>query len=129
LSEVPAALSYGMTKRPVKRVVPRFKTRVRRPTFFRQWRKKRNLTLEEAAEKAGMTPGNLSAMERGAQGYTQDGLEALAEAYGVPPGWLTDADPDKLDNLLPIWESAKPSERQKIVEVARTITGKTGTFN
>jgi transcriptional regulator with XRE-family HTH domain len=119
-----------MTKRPVRqRVIPRFKTRVRRPTYFRQWRKKRGYTLEEAAERAGMTPGNLSAMERGAQGYTQDGLESLAEAYGVPPGWLTDANPDNMDSLLPIWESAKPGERQKIVEVARTITGKTGTYN
>lgn len=57
-----------------KRVVPRFKTRTRRPTFFKEWRKKRGMTLEQAAEEAGMTAGNLSAMERGAQGYTQDGF-------------------------------------------------------
>jgi transcriptional regulator with XRE-family HTH domain len=129
LSDISGPLNYGMAKKTVKRVVPRFKTRVRRPTFFRQWRKKRDMTLEEAAEKAGMTPGNLSAMERGAQGYTQDGLEALAEAYGVAPGWLTDADPDKMDSLLPIWESAKPGQRVQILEIAKTITGKTGTNN
>jgi transcriptional regulator with XRE-family HTH domain len=120
-------LNYGMAKKQVKRVVPRFKTRMRRPTFFKAWRKRRGLTLEQAAEKAGMTPGNLSAMERGAQGYTQDGLEAIAEAYGVPPGWLTDANPDEIDSILPIWEAAKPTDRKKIIEIAKTITGKTGT--
>ena len=120
-------LNYSMAKKAAKRVVPRFKTRVRRKTHFKAWRKKRGMTLERAAEIAGMTPGNLSAMERGTQGYTQDGLEALADTYGVPPGWLTDVDPDDLGDILPIWEHAKPSDRQKIVDIARTITGRTGT--
>jgi transcriptional regulator with XRE-family HTH domain len=46
------------------------------------------MTLEVAAQRAGMTAGNLSAMERGTQGYTQPGLEALAEAYDCDPGQL-----------------------------------------
>lgn len=116
-------LNYGMAKK----VIPRFKARVRRRTFFKEWRKKRTMTLEQAAEAAGMTAGNLSAMERGAQGYTQDGLESLAGAYKVPPGWLTDVNPETMDDILPIWERAKPADRQKIVEIARTILGKTGT--
>lgn len=116
-------LNYGMAKK----VSPRFKTRVRRRTFFREWRKYRELTLERAAELADMTAGNLSAMERGAQGYTQDGLEALADAYKVPPGWLTDVDPETMDDILPTWQAAKPADRQKIAEIARTIVGKTGT--
>lgn len=127
MSLIETPLNYSMAKRTTKRVIPRFKNRTRRPTFFKDWRKKRGMTLERAAELAGMTPGNLSAMERGAQGYTQDGLEALAEAYGVPPGWLTDADPNKLDSILSIWEGAKPADRQKIVDIAKTIVGKTGT--
>jgi|SRR5437868_7164023 len=110
-----------------KKVTTRFKARVRRRTFFKEWRKHRGLTLERAAELAGMTAGNLSAMERGAQGYTQDGLEALADAYKTSPGWLTDVDPTRDESLMPIWESAKPADRQKIVDIARTIIGKTGT--
>ena len=35
-----------------------------------------------------MTAGNISAMERGAQGYTQAGLEALAGVYECDPGQL-----------------------------------------
>lgn len=110
-----------------KKVITRFKTRVRRRTFFKEWRKHRGMTLEQAAELADMTAGNLSAMERGAQGYTQDGLEALAEAYKTSTGWLLDVDPTKDEAIMPIWQDAKPSDRQKIVEIARTIVGKTGT--
>jgi transcriptional regulator with XRE-family HTH domain len=110
-----------------KKVVPRFKTKGRQPTFFKQWRKHRGLTLEQAAERAGMTAGNLSAMERGAQGYTQDGLEALAEAYNCDPGQLLTVDPSRGDAIWTIWERAKPGDRQKIVDIAHTIVGKTGT--
>ena len=111
---------------PMARVVPRFKAKARRRTFFKEWRKHRGLTLEAAAERAGMTAGNISAMERGAQGYTQDGLEALAWAYGTEPANLINVDPSKDDGIFSIWERAKPAERTMIVEIAQTII-KTGT--
>lgn len=115
--------NYSMARKKTPRLVPQFKTRVLRKTFFRAWRKKSGMTLEQVAEKAGMTTGNLSAMERGAQGYTQAGLEALADTYGVPPGWLTDIDPANVTDILPIWQNAKPSDRKKIVDIATTIVG------
>lgn len=86
-------------------VTPNFKP-PRQQTFFRQWRKFRKMTLEEAGEIAGMTAGNISAMERGAQGYTQDGLEALARAYDCRPGQLLMVDPLTSD-IWSIWEIAK----------------------
>jgi transcriptional regulator with XRE-family HTH domain len=110
-----------------KKVIPRPKVRPRMRTFFREWRKYRDLTLEEAGERAGMTAGNLSAMERGTQGYTQAGLEALAEAYNCDPGQLLTIDPSKEDAIWSIWERAKPGDRLKIVDIAKTIIGKTGT--
>jgi transcriptional regulator with XRE-family HTH domain len=110
-----------------KRVIPRFK-RPRRRTFFRQWRKFRGYTLEQAAELTGMSIGNISAMERGAQGYTQDGLEALAEAYNCTPGQLLTVDPQSSD-IWSIWERAKEGDQRKIVEIAKTIVGLTGTSN
>lgn len=111
------------------KVTPRPKVRPRLRTFFREWRKYRELTLEVAAERAGMTAGNLSAMERGAQGYTQAGLEALAEVYRCDPGQLLTVDPTKDDAIWSIWEMAKPGDRQKIVQIAKTVIGKTGTNN
>lgn len=44
-----------------KTVVPRFKPQ-RRPNHFKAWRKFRGYTLERAAELAGMSIGNISAM-------------------------------------------------------------------
>ncbi len=119
------ALNYGMARK----VVPRFKAKARHRTFFREWRKYRHLTLEVAAERAGMTAGNLSAMERSAQGYTQAGLEALADVYKCEPGQLLNVDPTKDDAIWSIWEIAKPGDRQKIVDIAKTIVGRTGTDN
>lgn len=116
-------LNYSMTK---KIVTHRFKTAQRRKNYFREWRKYRGMTLEEAAPLAGMTTGNLSAMERGTQGFTQDGLEGLANAYRTSPGWLLDVDPTKDESLIPIWDEAKPADRIKIVSIARTVVGKTG---
>lgn len=116
----------GPMKRPNPRVNPRFKSPQRQRTFFKEWRKYRGLTLEAAAERANMTAGNISAMERGKQGYTQDGLEALAWAYGTEPGFLINVDPTKEDVIFSIWEKAKPAERTMIIEVAKTIV-KTGT--
>lgn len=84
------------------------------------------MTLETASDAAGMTAGNLSAMERGAQGYTQAGLEALAEAYNCEPAHLLMVDPSRDDAMWSIWERAKEGERQMIQEVAKTIA-KTGT--
>lgn len=91
--------------RQEERVTPHLKPD-RLPTYFRQWRKYRKMTLEEAGEAAEMTAGNISAMERGAQGYTQAGLEALAKAYDCLPGQLLMVDPLNSD-IWSLWELAK----------------------
>lgn len=62
-------------------------------TFCKEWRQHRNLTLEVAAQRASMSVGNLSQLERGAQGYSQEGLEALAEVYDCDPGSLLSQPP------------------------------------
>ena len=118
-------LNYSMAKKVISRLkpVPRFRT------FFKEWRKYRGLTLEAAAERAGMTAGNLSAMERGAQGYTQAGLEGLAHAYNCDPGQLLTVNPSDGEAIWSIWERAKTADRAKIVDIAKTIVGKTGTDN
>jgi DNA-binding Xre family transcriptional regulator len=84
------------------------------------------MTLERAAEAAHMTAGNLSAMERGAQGYTQPGLEALAKAYSCHPGHLLMIDPTSNNEMWLLWESASEGERKMITEIARTVLKSTG---
>jgi transcriptional regulator with XRE-family HTH domain len=88
------------------------KTEHRRPRyFFKEWRKHRNMTLEAAAERAGMTAGNISQLERGTQGYSQSGLEALAEAYGCYPGQLLSQRPpsDAPQVDLPLTRKLQPT--------------------
>lgn len=116
-----AADSHKFLAMP-KKAAPRFKETKRLPTQFRAWRKHRGLTLEAAADRMGMTAGNLSAMERGAQGYTQAGLEAMAQAYNAEPGWLLHVDPTNGEAIWSIWEQAKPAERQQIMAVVRALT-------
>lgn len=112
------------TKVKKELVRTRFKTVMRPPKqFFREWRKYRgNMTLEEAAGAAGMTAGNLSAMERGEQGYTPAGLQALAEVYQTSPGWLLEVNPlEDRHGILPIWDKADDSQRETIVDLAQTV--------
>jgi transcriptional regulator with XRE-family HTH domain len=110
-----------------KRVVPRFKPpTVRRRIFLKQWREYRDLTQEQLAERVGWSVGNVSQLERGLQGYSQEGLEALADALQCDPGQLLTVDPTGDDAIWSIWEKAKPGERQMIVELAKTVV-KTGT--
>lgn len=73
-----------------------------------------------------MSIGNVNHLEQGNQGYTQEALEALAEALGCTPAHLIMVDPSKDDAIWSIWDQAKPGERQMIVDIAKTIT-KTGT--
>jgi transcriptional regulator with XRE-family HTH domain len=97
---------------------------VSRKTYFRHWRQHRQMTLEIAAALAGMTAGNLSALERGAQGYTQRTLEALATAYDTDPASLLSVDPTEPEadaTWSSIWDRANPDERRMLVAIAETI--------
>ncbi len=110
-----------------RRVTPRFKPAVgRRRIFLKQWREYRGLTQEQLADRVGWSVGNISQLERALQGYSQEGLEALAEALQCDPGQLLTVDPTGDDAIWSIWEKAKPGERQMIVELAKTVV-KTGT--
>jgi transcriptional regulator with XRE-family HTH domain len=99
----------------------------RRRTFIKAWRVFRNLTQEQLAERLRTTKANISRVETGNQGYTQDFLEACAEALGTDVANLLMRDPSHPDAIWSIWEKAKPAERAMIVDIAKTVTKKTGT--
>src|SRR5262245_15645125 len=54
----------------------------RRRHYIREWRKFRGLTLEQVAQRAGMSVGNISQLERGAQGYSAEGLARIMHEGG-----------------------------------------------
>jgi hypothetical protein len=116
-----------------KKVTPRFRKPQYRRTFIRQWRKYRNdMSLEALADRisaAGVetTHASLSRIERGLQPYNQALLEAAADALQTDVASLLMRDPSDSEGLWSIWDQAKPGEKQMIVTIAKTVTGKTGT--
>ena len=62
--------------------------------FVREWRQYRKLTLEQLAERVGVTHGALSQLERGLTNYTQPMLEKLAFALLCEPADLIMRDPN-----------------------------------
>lgn len=102
------------------------KPRQRRRTFFREWREHRGLTQEQLAGRLDTSVASISRIESGTQPYTQDVLEALAEALMTDPASLIMRNPADPDAIWSIWDQAKSGERQLIEELARSVI-KTGT--
>jgi transcriptional regulator with XRE-family HTH domain len=91
------------------------------PTFIRQWRRHRNLTLERLADRLDVTPGNLSQLERGIIGYSQPLLEALADALGCSVADLLVRDPTDPEGIWSIWDALEPLQRQQAVAVLKAL--------
>jgi transcriptional regulator with XRE-family HTH domain len=91
------------------------------PTFIRQWREHRHLTLEQLAARIGTTHASLSRVERGLQPYSQPLLEALAHALQTDAASLLMRNPADPEGIWSIWDKAKAAERRQIVEIAKTL--------
>lgn len=121
-----------MPKTAEKRVVPRFKEPKFRPTYIKQWRKARNLTQEQLAERvaeylakqgdgSGYTHASIQRLENGKIGYTQAVLEALADAMGTDPASLLMRDPTDRSAMWTVWDQALPAEREIIEQQAEIV--------
>lgn len=104
-----------------KRPAPHRKPAAYRRTFIRQWREYRDRTLEDVADKIGITHASLSRIERGLHPYSQPILEKLAHELGADVPSLLARDPSDPEHIWGIWDQAKTGERQMIVDIARTI--------
>lgn len=67
---------------------------------------------------------NISQLERGLQGYSDEGLEVLAGALRCEPGHILDVNPLDENAIWSLWERALPGERQVILDVAKSIVAK-----
>ncbi len=96
--------------------------------FIRQWRKHRGYTLEQLAERIGMSHQNLGKIERFKVPYNQELLENLAAELRCAPADLIVRDPTDPEGLWSIWEGLKPAERTQAVRLIQAIKGSgTGT--
>lgn len=88
-------------------------------TRIREWRKIRDLTLEEVAPQIGMSAGNLSRLERGLIPYTQPALEALAVVLQVRPAQLLEgdnSDPDR-ERLTEAYKRLSKTSRSQALKI------------
>jgi transcriptional regulator with XRE-family HTH domain len=105
----------------------------RRPTFIRAWRKHRELTLAQVADRlqveleVDISEGQLSRIERGETPYSQDILEAVAQVLRCEPADLIMRDPTQPDAIWSLIDSLKPAERQKAIAVIKALH-KTGSY-
>lgn len=95
--------------------------RQRRRIFLKEWREYRNLTQEALADRVGMSVSNISQLERGLQGYSGEGLQALADALQTEPGHILNVNPTDDNAIWSLWERAAPGERQIIMDVAKGL--------
>ena len=91
------------------------------PTYIRQWREHRGLSLERLADRLGTTKASLSRIERGLQPYSQPMLEALAAALMCEPADLLMRDPTDPEGIWSIWDSLEPPAREQVTEIAKTF--------
>jgi transcriptional regulator with XRE-family HTH domain len=98
------------------------------PTFIRQWREHRGLSLERLAGRLSTTKASLSRIERGLQPYSQPILEALAEALTCAPADLLMRNPTDPEGIWSIWDNIPVLDRPRVVAVLRAmLSSATGT--
>jgi len=106
-----------------------------RPSFIRQWRTYRNLSLVQLAERVAeisgksMTHATLSRIETGKIAYTQPVLETIAVALACEPADLLMRNPEDKSapwSIMDQLKKADPATVNRVVAVISALT-KTGT--
>jgi transcriptional regulator with XRE-family HTH domain len=98
--------------------------RARRRQFFAEWRKKRGLTQEQLAERIDKSRGLISQLESGLTSYTEETLNALADALSCEPWDLLHVDPSKegqVVDLLDLIRQASPEQKAEAIGYIKGI--------
>lgn len=90
-------------------------------TFTREWRKHRNLTQAQLAERVGVAQGSISDLEKGVFAYTQPMLEALADALSCKPWDLLWRPPGAAETLRDVLEGMDPIEQERALAVVKAL--------
>lgn len=114
-------MAFLLNDRMAKPKKPRY-----RLTYIKQWRISRGLNQERLADRIGMTQSQVSMLENGERGYTQETLEAVAEALQTDPASLLMRNPTDPEGMWSIWDQAKEGQKRVIRNLAETVV-KTGT--
>lgn len=111
-------------------IVPDMAKRELGKHFIREWRKFRGLSLRRLAERMETEPGelltshaNIQRIEKYEQPYTQEILEAIAEALEVTPIDLLAVDPTKNGEVVDLLRLINDKNRDQAVRVLKALTG------
>lgn len=106
--------------------------------YLAAWRDYRGLTLEDLAEEVGSSKGYVSDLETGAtrpdrpiRRFNRDLVDSMAKALGTTGGRLIDVNPylmdEGFDQFAAVIRDLDPGQRAAVIQLARTLGGKTGT--
>lgn len=102
------------------------KPKRRRKTYIAEWRDHRGLTQQQLADRLNSSKASISRIENGEQPYTQDFLEACADALQTDVASLLMRNPKDPDAPWSIWDTLKPVERKQANEVIRALKRASG---
>jgi len=86
----------------------------------------RGSNRDDLAERLGTSKASISRIEAGQQAYTQDFLEACADALRTDPASLLMRNPTDEEAVWSLWDKAKVGDRKMIENIVRSVI-KTGT--
>ncbi len=89
--------------------------------YVREWRKSRGLTQERLAERTPFSPGAISQLETGRTAYTQDMLEALADALDCKPGDLISRNPNVEADVVYLFQELPEDKRRIALEMLKSL--------
>lgn len=89
--------------------------------YVREWRKFRGLTQERLAERTPFSPGAISQLETGRTNYTQDMLEALAEALECKPGDLISRNPLVEGDVIYLFNDLTEDKRRIAIQMLKSL--------
>lgn len=94
--------------------------------YFKEWRKFRNLTQEELADRIGVSAPAISQIERGLSGFTNSTLEAIADALSCEPGQLLGVNPFKEGQVIDLMRMLDDNSRDMAIRMLKGMTGTGG---
>lgn len=100
----------------------------RKPHYIREWRTKRQLSLRRLAARMEREPGeplishaSLGRIETGDQPYSQEVLEALAEALNVSRSALLEMDPTKEGEVIDLVRRLDDRKRAQALDYLKFL--------
>lgn len=96
--------------------------------FIKAWRKHRDISLRQLASRMEVEPGvelityaSLSRIENQKQEYTEDVLNALAEALDVEPWMLLRVDPQKNGQIVDLLVRLSPEKQRQALKMIEIL--------